>query len=90
MLSSCRDKLLSAFGFGGEINGDVSHNFPLNGDSSNSYCSGISGVMEAYQKSIRTVELSAPTIFAPIINHITSMAAESKRNAETQVINLFV
>ncbi|KAK2571445.1 Copine-8 [Acropora cervicornis] len=40
-------------------------------------CSGIDGVITAYQQSIKRVQLYGPTNFAPIINQITRIARES-------------
>lgn len=36
----------------------------------NPFCSGIHGVIQAYQHAIRTVSLWGPTNFAPVINHV--------------------
>lgn len=41
-----------------------------NGDVSNPACRGISGVLEAYQHSLRRVQLYGPTNFAPVVNHV--------------------
>lgn len=80
-----RDKLFPALGFGGQINGQVSHEFPLNGNPSNPYCAGIPGVVAAYHNAIRSVQLWGPTNFAPIINHVAKFADAAKQNVEVQV-----
>ena len=59
------DKMFSALEFGGGIDGEVSHEFVLNGDPSNHYCASIQGVVEAYHKAIQTVELSRTTFLLP-------------------------
>lgn len=41
-----------------------------NGDASNPACRGIAGVLEAYQRSLRRVQLYGPTNFAPVVNHV--------------------
>nr|XP_021403393.1 copine-5 isoform X3 [Lonchura striata domestica] len=66
------DKMFPALGFGAKIppDGHVSHEFPLNGDASNPACHGIAGVLEAYQRSLRHVQLYGPTNFAPVVNHV--------------------
>ncbi len=79
------DKLFPALGFGAKINGQVSHEFALNGNPSNPYCAGIPGVVAAYHNAIRSVALYGPTNFAPIINHVATFAAEAKKNVEVQV-----
>ncbi|XP_032566333.1 copine-5-like [Chiroxiphia lanceolata] len=71
------DKLVPALGFGAKVppDGRVSHEFPLNGDAANPACQGISGVLEAYQRSLRRVQLYGPTNFAPVVNHVARAAA---------------
>ncbi|XP_066060013.1 copine-5 isoform X4 [Chamaea fasciata] len=71
------DKMFPALGFGAKIppDGHVSHEFPLNGDASNPACHGIAGVLEAYQCSLRRVQLYGPTNFAPVVNHVARSAA---------------
>ncbi|XP_031989162.1 copine-5-like isoform X3 [Corvus moneduloides] len=66
------DKMFPALGFGAKVppDGHVSHEFPLNGDASNPACRGIAGVLEAYQRSLRRVQLYGPTNFAPVVNHV--------------------
>uniref|UniRef100_A0A8C3V5K3 Copine 5 n=1 Tax=Catharus ustulatus TaxID=91951 RepID=A0A8C3V5K3_CATUS len=71
------DKMFPALGFGAKVppDGHVSHEFPLNGDASNPACHGIAGVLEAYQRSLRRVQLYGPTNFAPVVNHVARSAA---------------
>ena len=45
-------------------------NVPQNGNPQNPYCDGIEGVMEAYYRSLKSVQLYGPTNFAPVINHV--------------------
>ncbi|NXJ47130.1 CPNE5 protein, partial [Spizaetus tyrannus] len=40
----------------------------------NSHC-GIEGVLEAYHRSLRSVQLYGPTNFAPVVNHVARSAA---------------
>ncbi|KAJ3596315.1 hypothetical protein NHX12_002724 [Muraenolepis orangiensis] len=49
------DKMFPALGFGAKLppDGRVSHEFALNGNPQNPYCSGIEGVMEAYYQSLK-------------------------------------
>nr|XP_021403390.1 copine-5 isoform X2 [Lonchura striata domestica] len=73
------DKMFPALGFGAKIppDGHVSHEFPLNGDASNPACHGIAGVLEAYQRSLRHVQLYGPTNFAPVVNHVARTLSSS-------------
>ncbi|KAK2158060.1 hypothetical protein LSH36_178g05059 [Paralvinella palmiformis] len=49
-------------------------NSGVNGDASNPYCNGISGVLAAYQRTLHTVQLWGPTNFSPVINHVAKFA----------------
>ncbi|CAJ2631556.1 unnamed protein product [Trifolium pratense] len=77
------DKMFPAWGFGGNIHkGTVSHCFNLNGAlgvnyGANSEVFGVEGIMDAYSKALRSVTLSGPTLFGPVINTAAQMAAES-------------
>ncbi|KAM6973457.1 copine-8-like [Aplochiton taeniatus] len=71
------DKMFPALGFGAKLppDGRVSHEFALNGNPLNPYCSGIEGVMEAYYQSLKSVRLYGPTHFSPVINHVARYAS---------------
>ncbi|XP_050429591.1 copine-8-like isoform X2 [Adelges cooleyi] len=70
------DKMFPALGFGARIppHGQVSHEFFLNLQASDPYCSGIEGVINAYHHCIRSVQLYGPTNFSPVINHVAKFA----------------
>ncbi|XP_067291964.1 copine-8 isoform X1 [Pseudorasbora parva] len=78
------DKLFPALGFGAKLppDGHVSHEFPLNGNPDNPYCSGIEGVLEAYYQSLKSVRLYGPTYFSPVINHVARYASLVKDGSE--------
>ncbi|XP_033011400.1 copine-3 [Lacerta agilis] len=71
------DKMFPAFGFGAQIppSYQVSHEFPLNFNPSNPFCSGIQGIVDAYRACLPQVRLYGPTNFSPIINHMARFAA---------------
>ena len=71
------DKLMPAYGFGAKIHGHVYHDFHLN-QKDDPNCSGISGVLDAYEKFLPTAELYGPTNFSPVINLVTKMAEAQK------------
>ncbi|XP_076806884.1 copine-8-like [Clavelina lepadiformis] len=73
------DKLFPTYGFGARLppDGRVSHNFAVNFNPGNPDCFGIQGIMEAYQRCIRSVQLYGPTNFSPIINSVSQMATAS-------------
>ncbi|KAL3219716.1 hypothetical protein MRX96_030264 [Rhipicephalus microplus] len=70
------DKMFPALGFGARLppDGTVSHEFFLNGHPTDPYCVGIEGVLEAYRRTLRSVQLYGPTNFAPVINHVAKFA----------------
>ncbi|MCL4137519.1 UNVERIFIED_CONTAM: hypothetical protein GTU68_020763, partial [Idotea baltica] len=72
------DQLVPALGFGARIPPDnkVSHQFFMNGDPKDPYCKGIDGILEAYKKSVQTVELFGPTNFAPCIKQQAKFASK--------------
>lgn len=78
------DKLFPALGFGAKIGEQVSHEFALNGNPQNPYCSGIQGVVQAYHTALQSVQLWGPTNFAPIINHVARFAQQAAGNLATQ------
>ncbi|XP_030624036.1 copine-3 isoform X2 [Chanos chanos] len=87
------DKLFPAFGFGAQIppQWQVSHEFPLNFNHSNPYCVGIEGVIEAYRMCLPQVRLYGPTNFAPIIRHVSRIAADaSQQNTASQYFILLI
>ena len=47
------DRRFLGLGFGGAVNGRVSHCFPLNGNSRDPYCQGIDGLVSAYYDSLQ-------------------------------------
>ncbi|GAB1598493.1 copine-8-like isoform X3 [Argonauta hians] len=72
------DKLFPALGFGARLppNGYVSHEFPLNGTIDNPYCKGIEGVIEAYHRTLHSVQLYGPTNFSPCIHNVARIAQQ--------------
>ncbi|XP_043302481.1 copine-8 [Cervus elaphus] len=82
------DKMFPALGFGAKLppDGRISHEFALNGNPQNPYCAGIDGVMEAYYRSLKSVQLYGPTNFAPVINHVARYAASVKDGSQYFVL----
>ncbi|XP_067915113.1 copine-8 isoform X1 [Heterodontus francisci] len=82
------DKMFPALGFGAKLppDGRISHEFALNGNPHNPYCQGIEGVMEAYYRSLKSVQLYGPTNFAPVINHVARYAASVKDGSQYFVL----
>merc|ERR1712012_1150369 len=65
------DKQFPGLGFGARIppHGQVSFEFFLN-LSSQPYCNGVQGVLDAYKIALQNVTLYGPTNFSPVINHV--------------------
>ncbi|XP_037550224.1 copine-3 [Nematolebias whitei] len=72
-------KMFPVFGFGAKVppSYQVSHEFPINFNPTNPFCSGIEGVAQAYQQCLPQLELWGPTNFAPIINHVACFARQA-------------
>ena len=69
------DKQYPALGFGARVppHRQVSFEFFLN-MSSQPYCNGVAGILEAYKTALNSVELYGPTNFSPIIRHVAQFA----------------
>lgn len=65
-------------GFGAKLppNGVVSHQFPLNGNTSHPYCSGIDEILSCYRSTLSQVQLYGPTNFSSVINNTISIAKQ--------------
>ncbi|KAK9403181.1 copine-3 [Crotalus adamanteus] len=88
------DKMFPAFGFGAQISPSwqVSHEFPLNFNPSNPFCSGVQGIVDAYRVCLPQIRLYGPTNFSPIINHVArfAAAASQQRTASQYFILLII
>lgn len=88
------DKLFPVYGFGAKIkqaNGQysiVQHCFPVYGGGLE--VQGVDGILQAYSDCINSVALSGPTLFAPIINAATGIAANSNCNQSNQKYTILV
>ena len=78
------DKQFPCFGFGGKLrtgvsNGNkASHCFALNGNIFDPECDGLEGVLEAYQHSLKNVDLYGPTWFSEVLTTVNDMAEHNK------------
>lgn len=65
-------------GFGAKLppNGEISHQFPLNGNTSHPYCSGIDEILTHYRNALARVQLYGPTNFAPVVNNTIQIARQ--------------
>ncbi|ORZ10998.1 Copine-domain-containing protein, partial [Lobosporangium transversale] len=61
-----------------QIQGQVNHAFPLNGNPSNPEVNGVEGILNAYWNAHSFVELWGPTNFTPVISEATTIAKNSE------------
>lgn len=84
LLNYDSDKEVPLYGFGGKINRQLSHCFPLNFNHQNPAVSGLPGIMTAYRNALSVVELSGPTLFAQVISTAVQMAENAQVNQLNQ------
>ncbi|KAK8893511.1 hypothetical protein M9Y10_021933 [Tritrichomonas musculus] len=84
------DQLFAVYGFGGKINGQINHCFPLTFDPSHPTVQGLQNIVNAYKNSLNIVQLSGPTLFTPIIQAATGVAIESFHTSHTYTILLIL
>lgn len=74
------DGSFPCYGYGAQMpTGQVSHCFALNGNPAAPGCAGVEGIRAAYKQALRSVSLSGPTCFAPVITAACSEAEASAR-----------
>ncbi|RWS24915.1 copine-8-like isoform X1 [Leptotrombidium deliense] len=68
----------AGFGFGAKIppNGEVSHEFALNGNPAHPYCNGVEDLVACYQRTLTSIKLYGPTNFAPVINNTARISSQ--------------
>ncbi|KAM9228305.1 copine-2 isoform 1-T1 [Leptosomus discolor] len=73
------DKMFPALGFGAQLPPDwkVSHEFAINFNPTNPFCSGVEGIVQAYSACLPHIRFYGPTNFSPIINHVARFAAQA-------------
>ena len=70
------DKVVPSFGFGASIQGTTKHCFPLSLEGTPNVPSW-EGTLQAYQKCLKSVELSGPTNFSPLIKTVKAIVQEN-------------
>ncbi|XP_039618903.1 copine-2 isoform X1 [Polypterus senegalus] len=73
------DKMFPALGFGAQLPPDwkVSHEFAINFNPTNPFCSGVEGIAQAYSSCLPHIRFYGPTNFSPIINHVARFASQA-------------
>jgi len=79
------DKKVPMYGFGGKpkfpgqmSSSSVSHCFSLTGNPQDPWAYGMDGIMKTYQTALQNVELSGPTLFAPLLQQAMKIAQANK------------
>eukprot|EP00752_Nemacystus_decipiens_P010181 g9072.t3 len=74
------DKRFPVLGFGGcPIPGAPAvHCFAVNGREHDAEVHGIEAILDVYRESLKWVQLSGPTLFAPVINQTAAVAASER------------
>ncbi|XP_078256416.1 copine-2 [Rhinoraja longicauda] len=87
------DKMFPALGFGAQLPPDwkVSHEFAINFNPTNPFCSGVEGIVEAYTACLPHIRFYGPTNFSPIINHVAKCASQAvQQEAAAQYFILLI
>jgi hypothetical protein len=84
LLNYDRRKEVPVYGFGGKINRQLSHCFPLNFNFQCPSVNGLNGIMHAYRSALTCVELSGPTLFAQILSTAVSMSESALLSQQSQ------
>ncbi|ESO08587.1 hypothetical protein HELRODRAFT_190776 [Helobdella robusta] len=76
------DQMFPSLGYGARVppNMEVSHCFALNFNTSNPFCAGVQGILDAYRMCLSRIQLYGPTNFSPIIYHVAQLAAASQKD----------
>lgn len=63
---------VSLVGFGAKLppNSELSNNFPLNGDPTNSYVRGVEDILRAYRQTSMNVLPFAPVEYSAVIHEV--------------------
>ena len=56
----------------------------------NPYCNGVDGVLNAYYRTLASVQLYGPTNFAPIINYVADVASQWRKEGKHYFIMLIL
>ncbi|XP_052651751.1 copine-2 isoform X5 [Harpia harpyja] len=69
----------------------VSHEFAINFNPTNPFCSGVEGIVQAYSACLPHIRFYGPTNFSPIVNHVARFAAQAtQQEAASQYFILLI
>nr|XP_023675551.1 copine-2-like isoform X2 [Paramormyrops kingsleyae] len=86
------DKMFPALGFGALLPPDwkLSHEFAINFNPSNPFCTGVEGIAQAYSACLPHIRFYGPTNFSPIINHVARFAAQAQHQKTAAYFTLLI
>ncbi|KAG0335537.1 Copine-8 [Podila horticola] len=84
------DKKFPVYGFGGRVNGAVSHCFALNGNPQYPEVDGVDGILAAYWHALQFAELYGPTNFAPVINQTAAICNQHRAGSAEEYYVLLI
>ena len=88
------DKRIPSFGFGAQMNfpqlKGLSHCFPLSGDYNAVEVTGVEHLMAMYSYALKSVSLSGPTYFGPILEETMKLAAACKQQGSRTYQTLLI
>jgi hypothetical protein len=82
------DKQVPVYGFGGRILGSTSHCFHVNMNKANPNVQGVDEIVEAYRKSLDSIELSGPTLLRPFLHNLNSAIKGKRIDQNNQEYNI--
>lgn len=83
-------KQFKCFGFGASIDGKPSNCFALNGNERKPSCTGIDGVLQAYENAFNFASLAGPTNFSPVIEVVKKLISVAAVTQEYQHYTVLV
>jgi hypothetical protein len=84
------DQLFPVYGFGAQVGDEVSHCFPLTFDVDCPSVRGLEGILSVYKHALCQIQLSGPTLFAPVVQAATQNAVEAFEGGKTYTILLIL
>jgi len=84
LLNYDSDKMVPMYGFGGKVNNQISHCFPLNGSHESPEVYEVDGMLTTYRTALNSVALSGPTLFSHIVDTTIRYAQAARCSQDNQ------
>ncbi|KAL4680324.1 hypothetical protein H8959_022265 [Pygathrix nigripes] len=90
-LKPCKQQQPDVMGAAVSRSVQVSHEFAINFNPTNPFCSGVDGIAQAYSACLPHIRFYGPTNFSPIVNHVARFAAQAtQQQTATQYFILLI